>query len=66
MNQYVRLIFAEPSMKSVQRLNLNHNNSMVYHNVFNSDGLQVQTLSREKYVLVSKLEENRRVLTVRT
>ena len=53
-------------MKPVRWINLNKNNSMLMHNVFGAqnDGSAVDP--REKYVLHSQLEDNRRVLTVRT
>lgn len=64
MDLYVKLDFDEQSMKPVKRLNLNRNNSMIMHNVYSTNSKDKQP--REKYVLQSKLEENRRVLTVRT
>lgn len=64
MDLYVKLIFAETSMKPVHWLNLNKNNSMLLHNVFGADAGNVS--AREKYVLHSQLEDNRRVLTIRT
>ena len=51
-------------MRPVKWLNLNRNNSMILHNVYGSQGSQV--IPRERYVLHSQLEDNRRVLTVRT
>ena len=60
MNMYVRLEFAEPSMRPVSWANLNKNNSYEFHTVF--DGMS----HREKYVLQNMLEGNKRVLTVRT
>jgi hypothetical protein len=66
MDLFVRLEFEEPMMKPVRWINLNKNNSMLMHNVFGAqnDGSAVDP--REKYVLHSQLEDNRRVLTVRT
>jgi hypothetical protein len=63
MDLYVKLIFEEKMMRPVKWLNLNKNNSMVLHNVYGIDGGKS---TREKYILHSKLEDNRRVLTVRT
>lgn len=64
MDLFVKLVFAEQSMRPVQWLNLNKNNSMLLHNVYGADAGAHS--SREKYVLHSQLEDNRRVLTVRT
>lgn len=47
-------------MKTVERLNLNKNNSLTYYNLFEANS------GREKIVFESKLEDNRRVLTVRS
>jgi hypothetical protein len=66
MDLFVKLVFAEQTMKPVQWLNLNKNNSMILHNVYGSSVTTSKLMPREKYVLHSQLEDNRRVLIVRT
>jgi hypothetical protein len=59
MDQFVNIQFADREKISVNRFNLNINNSMTEHRAF-------ENKQREPIVLHSQLEGNRRVLTVRT
>lgn len=57
MDLFVKLEFSG-NMRPVKRLNLNKNNSMTFFHVYEGD--------REPYILQSLMEDNRRVLTVRS
>ena len=64
MDLFVRLSFPDhQSMRPIPCVNLNKNNSYEFFNVFGNDPKRP---TRENYVLQNMLEDNRRVLSVRT
>lgn len=57
---FIRIEFTGEGMIPLQRINLNQNNYLTKHSVFGKES------KREFYAITSSIEENRKVLTVRT
>ena len=67
-NTYVRIEFASRSMRNISKLRLNSSFPVVMHEVFllpKNPGTTTN-MNREVYALHSQLEDNKRLLTVRT
>ena len=58
---FIRIEFTGEGMIPLKRINLNQNNYFTKHSVFGK-----LEKSREFYVITSKMEDSRKVLTVRT
>ena len=70
-DHFVRIKFDSRTMKPIPKFKLNQNSPFVKHQVFPrqpdaSAGVDNPNLDREFYVIQNKLEDQRRVLTIRT